>query len=533
MTDRGGDRATRERIGLLRAALALAQERDIEKLLARIMDEVTRVVDADRSTLFLYDAERRELVSKIAQRSEVTEIRLPIGRGLAGHVAKTGTAMAVDNVYDDPRFTPETDRSTGYKTKTVACAPLLTPDGRMLGVLEVMNKKEGVFDPDDVKLLTAFAAFSAVAIENARLFDEDARKTMQIEALNRQLKDALEKQTKRLANVEQALETSKRDLGEKFQARNIVGRAPAVVEMLRLVDRVATTDAPILIQGESGTGKELVARAIHFGSKRAGAEFVAENCAAVAETLLEAELFGHKKGAFTGADRDRQGLFEIANGGTLFLDEVGDMSLDMQKKLLRVLQEGEVRPVGARDNRKVDVRIVAATNRDVDAMMKEGTFREDLYYRLNVVRLRIPALRERREDLPLLVDYFLEATARESGRARARVSDRAMKALMRHNWPGNVRELQNEIRRAAIMADGLIDPEHLSPQVLGSAGTDGIPTGGTLKGAKLSLERKMIEAALKRTGGNVAAAARELGVHRPQLSVLIGKHGLARKGDEA
>ncbi|MEK7469636.1 MAG: sigma 54-interacting transcriptional regulator [Planctomycetota bacterium] len=527
------ERATRDRIGLLRAALALTQERDVEKLLARIMDEVTRVLDADRSTLFLYDSERRELFSKIAQRAEVTEIRLPIGRGLAGHVCKTGTAMAVDDVYDDPRFTPETDRSTGYRTKTVACAPLLTPDGRTVGVLEVMNKREGVFDPDDVKLLTAFAAFSAVAIENARLYDEDARKSMQIQALNRQLKDALEKQTKRLANVEQELETSKRELGERFQARNIVGRAPAMLELQRLVDRVAATDAPILIQGESGTGKELLAKAIHFGSRRAGAEFVAENCAAVAETLLEAELFGHKKGAFTGADRDRQGLFEIASGGTLFLDEVGDMSLEMQKKLLRALQEGEIRPVGARDNRKVDVRILAATNRDLDVMMKEGTFREDLYYRLNVVRLRLPALRERREDIPILVEFFLDQIAKESGRPRASVSDRAMKALVRHSWPGNVRELQNEIRRAAIMADGLIDPEHLSPQVLGSAGADGVPTGGTLKGAKLSVERKMIEAALKRTGGNVAAAARELGVHRPQLSVLIGKHGLKSKGEEA
>ncbi|KAF0244745.1 MAG: transcriptional regulator containing GAF AAA-type ATPase and DNA binding [Planctomycetota bacterium] len=527
------ERATRDRIGLLRAALALTQERDVEKLLGRIMDEVTRVLDADRSTLFLYDSERRELFSKIAQRAEVTEIRLPIGRGLAGHVAKTGTAMAVDDVYDDPRFTPETDRSTGYRTKTVACAPLLTPDGRTVGVLEVMNKREGVFDPDDVKLLTAFAAFSAVAIENARLYDEDARKSMQIQALNRQLKDALERQTKRLANVEQELESSKRELGERFQARNIVGRAPAMVELQRLVDRVAGTDAPVLIQGESGTGKELLAKAIHFGSRRAAGEFVAENCAAVAETLLEAELFGHKKGAFTGADRDRQGLFEIASGGTLFLDEVGDMSLEMQKKLLRALQEGEIRPVGARDNRKVDVRILAATNKDLDVMMKEGTFREDLYYRLNVVRLRLPALRERREDIPILVEFFLDQIAKESGRPRATVSDRAMKALVRHGWPGNVRELQNEIRRAAIMADGLIDPEHLSPQVLGSAGADGMPTGGTLKGAKLALERKMIEAALKRTGGNVAAAARELGVHRPQLSVLIGKHKLARKGEEA
>ncbi|MCE9582162.1 MAG: sigma 54-interacting transcriptional regulator [Planctomycetes bacterium] len=525
------DRATRDRLSLLRAAQALASEKDVERLLGRIMDEVTRVVDADRSTLFLLDADRHELWSKIAQRSEVAEIRIPLGRGIAGHVAKTGTAIAIADVYEDPRFTPETDRATGYQTKSVACAPMLTPDGRTLGVIEVMNKRDGAFDGDDVKLLAAFAAFSAVAIENARLFDEDSRKAAQIAALNKQLRELLDKQTKKLAVVEHELESSKRELGERSQARNIVGRSPAVMDLLKLIDRVAATDAPVLIQGESGTGKELVARALHFGSRRAAATFQSENCSAVADTLLEAELFGHKKGAFTGADRDRPGLFEVASGGTLFLDEIGDMSLDMQKKMLRALQEGEIRPVGARDNKKVDVRVVAATHRDLDLMIKEGTFREDLFYRLNVVRLRIPSLRERREDIPLLVDFFLDQTARESGRPRSRISDRAMKVLVRHSWPGNVRELQNEIRRAAIMADGLIDEEHLSPQVQGAAGPDGLPSGGTLKGAKLALERRMIEAALKRSDGNVAAAARELGVHRPQLSVLIGKHGLAKKAE--
>ncbi|NUN49260.1 MAG: sigma 54-interacting transcriptional regulator [Candidatus Brocadiae bacterium] len=523
------DRATRDRLSLLRAALALAQTRDPEALLARIMDEVTRVLEADRSTLFLLDAEKHELVSKIAQRSQATVIRVPVGRGLAGHVAKTGTALAVENAYKDPRFSPEQDRASGFRTSSVACAPILTPDGRTLGVLEVINRREGSFDGDDVKLLTAFAAFSGVALDNARLFEENRRHAERVEALTRQMKETLERRTARLAVVERELETSRRVLGQSTGARGIIGRSQPIRDLHRMIERVAGSREPVLIFGESGTGKELVARAIHLGSRRSHGPFVTENCGAVAESLLEAELFGHTKGAFTGADRDRPGLIETAGGGTLLLDEIGEMSVDMQKKLLRVLQEGEVRPVGARELRKVDVRIVAATHRNLDEMIREKTFREDLFYRLNVIRLTIPPLRDRREDIPLLVTHFLQQVARESGRPATEVSDAAMKRLARHAWPGNVRELQNEIRRACVLADALIDEEHLSPAVLEGAPrlADVLPASGTtLKAAKLALEARMIEGALKRSGGNVAAAARELGVHRPQLSVLAKKHGV-------
>ena len=529
------DRASRDRLSLLRAAQALAQVRDLESLLAKIMDEVTRVLEADRSTLFLLDAERNELVSKIAQRAEVDEIRVPVGRGLAGHVAKTGTAVAVEDAYEDPRFTPETDRATGYRTKTVACAPILTADGRTIGVLEVMNRREGIFDADDVRLLAAFASFGGVAIENARLFEDNGRKASEIGALNRQLKEALEKQTKKLAIVEQELSTSRQELGVRYQVRNIVGSAQPVRDLMRMIDKVAATEAPVLIQGESGTGKELVARALHFGSRRAASRFVTENCAAVADSLLEAELFGHKKGAFTGAARDRQGMFEIASGGTLFLDEVGDMSLDMQKKILRALQEGEIRPIGARDVRKVDVRIVAATNRDLEVMVKEKTFREDLFYRLNVIRLIIPPLRDRREDIPLLVEHFLTQVAEESGKPRKNVSDEAMKLLVRYAWPGNVRELQNEIRRAVVLGEALIVPDCLSPKIHDGTRSlrEVLPAAGTtLKAAKKDLERRMILDAIQRTGGKVTSAARELGLHRPQLSALLKKYGIDRTSPE-
>jgi Nif-specific regulatory protein len=525
------DRATRERLSLLRAAQALVQVRDLQTLLDRILDETTRVIGADRSSLFLVDAEKNELVSRIAQRSEVKEIRLPFGKGLAGHVAKTGTAVVVDNAYDDPRFTSETDRSTGYRTRTVACAPMQAGDGRIIGVIEVMNKHDGPFDADDMKLLTAFGHFSAVAIEKTRLFEENVRKTAEIAELNRQLRESLTLQSRKLAQAEKELTDSKRQLAGKHSHRNIVGRSAAMQQLYKTIDRVAASKEPVLICGESGTGKELVARAIHFGSPRAGNTFVSENCAAVADTLLEAELFGHRKGAFTGADRDRVGVFETASGGTLFLDEVGDMSLDMQKKILRTLQEGEVRAVGAREPRKVDVRVVAATNRDLEKMVKEKAFREDLFYRLNVIRLTLPPLRERREDVPLLVDHFLEEIAKEAGQPKKRLSDEAAAILSRHLWPGNVRELQNELRRAAVLADALIEPSHLSPKVL--TGTrrfaDVIPDSGvTLKAAKLTLEKRLIADAMRRSGGNIAAAARELGVHRPQLSALVKKHNLGK-----
>jgi two-component system response regulator HydG len=340
-----------------------------------------------------------------------------------------------------------------------------------------------------------------------------------VEAMRRGAFDYLSKPFKEeelLVRVERALE-KRRLLGEmsllagEFRARygleHIVGRSQALREVLDRVVRVAPTDATVLISGESGTGKELVARAIHAGSRRGDKPYVPVNCAAITETLLESELFGHARGAFTGAVRARRGLFEEASGGTLFIDEIGETSLGFQAKLLRALQEGEIRRVGESLPVKVDVRVIAATNQDLKRAIAERRFREDLFYRLNVVPLRIPPLRERREDVPPLAAHFLERYNRRCG-ARKELSPEALARLLEHGWPGNVRELENMVEQAAALSPGLVI--RAADVAFEEAGAAGAPV--TLADAVAAAERRSIEAALFRCGGDLGRVARELAI---------------------
>jgi len=316
--------------------------------------------------------------------------------------------------------------------------------------------------------------------------------------------------------------------------QDIVGKTPVMLEVYKLVARVAASTATVLVQGESGTGKELVARAIHTHSPRAGAAFVPVNCTALTESLLESELFGHAKGSFTGAIAAKRGLFEMASGGTLFLDEIGDMGPKMQAQLLRTLQDGEVRPVGSTEAIRVDVRIVCATNKDLDEEVKAGRFREDLYFRINVVTIRLPPLRERREDIAMLVGHFLNKLALRERRARTAMSPEALKLLSGYAWPGNVRELENAIERAVAVAKGnVILPSDLPPEVGGGpepgAGADG---GGLLgevgnRPTLAELERRYIQLVLGEVGGNKKKAAEKLGIDRRTLYRAL------ERGDDA
>ena len=319
------------------------------------------------------------------------------------------------------------------------------------------------------------------------------------------------------------------DFRRRYGLENVVGRSPALREVLDRAIRVASTDATVLLSGESGTGKELVARAIHAGSRRSEHPFVPVNCAAITETLLESELFGHAKGSFTGAIRARRGLFEEASGGTLFIDEISETSPGFQAKLLRALQEGEVRRVGESISVKVDVRIIAATNQDLRRAIAEKRFREDLFYRLNVVPLRIPALRERREDIPLLARHFLDRHNRRNGGARRWAVD-ALAHLLEHDWPGNVRELQNVVEQAAALSDG---PEiRLSDVTFGvdalGGGRGG--TGPTLADAVAAAERHAIEAALLRCAGDQGRVARELSISATTLWRKMKRLGIEGGG---
>jgi len=318
----------------------------------------------------------------------------------------------------------------------------------------------------------------------------------------------------------------------------IVGAAAPMRDLCRLLQRIRGSNATILITGENGTGKELVARALHDQSTRTGKRFVATNCSAFNDNLLESELFGHRRGAFTGAIADKPGLFEVADHGTFFLDEVGDMSPALQVKLLRVLQEGIFLPVGATEQRKVDVRIIAATNRDLASMVARGTFREDLFYRLNVVSLHVPPLRDRIDDIPLLVQHFLDRLSKRDGRTKT-LTQRTLARLMEHAWPGNVRELENEIERLWVLSgdDALISDDILSPSISRrtaggpavqpkTAPAPSLPTPKSLPEAVAALERRMIVEGLRRAKGNKTRAAEELGISRRNLIRKVQAYGL-------
>ncbi|GFM38603.1 sigma-54-dependent transcriptional regulator [Desulfovibrio psychrotolerans] len=330
------------------------------------------------------------------------------------------------------------------------------------------------------------------------------------------------------------LASENRTLRERLEGRghtDIVGKSAAMLELAEMIHTVAPTDATVLISGESGTGKELVAHAIHAASARAEKPFVAVNCAALTDTLLESELFGHERGAFTGADKRREGRFMQADGGTLFLDEIGEIPLLLQSKLLRALQQGEVQRVGSDTVLNVNVRVIAATNRDLFEEVQAGTFREDLYYRLNVIGLRVPPLRERRDDIPLLADFFLRRFAEKNRKMVKGATPQAMDALVRHDWPGNVRELENAMERAVIMTTGEYITLRELPRNLSDAPLTDVPISATgepaLAGLSLDeLERRAIMATLKECGDNKSEAARRLGITRATLHNKLRRYGM-------
>jgi transcriptional regulator with PAS, ATPase and Fis domain len=314
----------------------------------------------------------------------------------------------------------------------------------------------------------------------------------------------------------------------------MIGKSKPMQSLYALLDKIKFADSTVMIQGENGTGKELIAKSIHYNSHRKDKNFVIQNCSAFNDNLLESELFGHVKGSFTGALKDKKGLFEMADKGTFFLDEIGDTSPQMQVKLLRVLQEGTFTPVGATEMKKVDVRIVAATNRNLREMVENGTFREDLFYRLNVINIRVPPLRERKEDIPVLVDYFLTKSAEASSKPKKQLMGRAIEKLYDYAWPGNVRELQNEIERACVLAgdDGKIGHEVLSPKILEiteKVKVQGARLHGKLKDALEDLEREMIKEGLRRTGWNKSKLAKELGISRAGLIMKVEKYELDKR----
>ena len=471
-----------------------------------------------------------KVARNIDQRTlETAEFEL--SRSIARQAAAGGEAIVTIDAAGDARFR-EALSVSDLHLRSVLAVPLVIK-GRAAGTIYVDHRlRKGAFDQEDVRLVLDFAEQAAIAIENARLLGELRRRERQVEALNRRLEVELAARREELSGIKQELRDNREALAVRYDYRNIIGRTPRMLDLFRLLDRITDTTLPVVIQGESGTGKELVARAIHANGPRRDRPFVGENCAAIPETLLESTLFGYVRGAFTGAERDTRGLFEVADGGTLFLDEVGEMSPGMQGKLLRVLQQGELRRVGSEHTRKVDVRIVTATNRDLARMVEEGKFRRDLFFRLNVAQIVLPPLRDRRDDIPLMVEHFLAKVAAAAGRATPKPLDPAVLArLVAHRWPGNVRELENEITRAEALSGDRIGIADLSPAVaaagdLGAAVADD-PDNLLLKPRVERLERSLLREALGRAANNQTKAAEILGLSRFGLQKKLKRYNFS------
>ncbi len=488
----GSERKARDSIqALSEIAQTINSIQEIEPLLEKVLEIAMETLAAERGFILLKSTATPQGFEVKSSRN-FNEKQLSDITGLSSSVVhdvlRHAEPVLVFEAEADPRYA-QAESVMLQKIKSIACVPLSLKN-RQIGAIYLDSlSQRSRFTKESLPFLTAFANQAAIAIENARLYESLRRE-------NRRLREEVQ----RIHGFE-----------------GIIGQSPKMREVFDMMSRVLDSDATVLIEGESGTGKELVARAIHYNGHRKDKPFMAVFCGSLPDSLLESELFGHKKGAFTGAVSDKQGLFEAANGGTFFLDEIGDLSLTIQTKLLRVLQEGEIKRVGETQVRRVDVRIISATNKVLQDLVKEGTFREDLYYRLNTIAIRMPALRERKSDIPLLAQHFLDKFA---GQRKAQIkgfTPEALDAMTRYAWPGNVRELENTIERAVVLARSeLITPEDLRlPE--GSVADDWAEEGLTLK----EVERRLVKKTLETHQGNVSETARALGVSRRWLHYKI------------
>lgn len=474
---------------------------DLNRLLEMILETGNRMIGAKASSLLLLDEKTNRLYFKVAtgtKKEEVKQFEIKMGQGIAGYVAEKDKPLLIKDANKDKRWYRHISNQIGFKTKSIACVPMHLQK-KVIGVIEFMNKTDGsAFQNKDLELLTVFADLAAVAIGNAKKFQ------------------LVEKENQGL----------KAELTAKHQ---IIGKSKAIQNALSDALQVADSMASTLILGESGTGKELLARLIHKGSSRKDRHLVTLNCAALPESLLEAELFGHEKGAFTGATAQKLGKFELADESTIFLDEIAEMSQQMQAKLLRVLQDGIFYRVGGTTPISIDIRVIAATNKNIADAVKKGLFREDLYYRLNVVEIHMPPLRERKEDIPLLAKHFVQLFQKEKGYAEIEITDAAMQKMVNYDWPGNVRELQNALERAVVMGNGKeLRPENLPMLYSVESTMDDIPVGLSLQEAVDEFKKKFIQLNLKNTSGNQTKAASLMGIQRTYLSRLISKYNLRK-----
>jgi transcriptional regulator with GAF, ATPase, and Fis domain len=529
-------------------------------LLSRVTDQAIDLLGADRGFVLLADDAdpSHPFSARAARDRRKDDPSVQFSRSIAERVLQTGEPIVTNDARTDARL-GEAQSVHALSIHSVACVAIprvrtpgplgMTPIGVLY--LETRGARPGrsVTMEQELPTLLAFADQVGIAIANATLVEENRRRADELAKTNEQLEQARKKLDEQLARRTEQFERAKADLASTRQAlrghagyagyKGLVGTSAAMRKLYALVDRVKATDVPVLITGESGTGKEVVARAIHAGGERSKRPFLGVNCGAIPANLLESELFGHVKGAFTGADRERRGLFREAEGGTILLDEIGDMPMNMQAGLLRVLQEKKIRAVGSNREESVDARVICATNRDLQEMVTKNEFREDLFYRINVVAIRLPALRERAEDVPLLVDYFLGVFAAHYRRDRKNISRDATRRLQAYHWPGNVRQLEHVLLNAFVLSDGpTIEAEDLAlpdsaprPPSLGplpdvrAASEIPAPMPATFAAHKQS-EKERILAALERSGWNRLRAAELCGIPRRTFYRRLKEYGI-------
>lgn len=487
---------------LLEVSKSLGSSFELEKNLIHSMRVLSNFLGMKRGTVTLLDPETKELRIVSAYgltREEIQRGKYRIGEGIVGRVVKTGFPMVIPNIGEEPMFLNRTLSRIDKEQIAFLCVPIKFK-GEAIGVLSADRIfEEKVSLEEDLRVLKIVSSLIAqnIKLNQAYLAEKKEKENLSFE------------------------------LKGKYSFPNIVGLSDKMQEIFKSVHKVAKSNTMVLLRGESGTGKELIAKAIHYESPRGKGPFIALNCAALPENLLESELFGYEKGAFTGAVSSKKGRFELADGGTIFLDEIGDISPAIQVKLLRVIQEHEFEKLGGTKTIKVDVRVLAATNKNLESAVKEGSFREDLYWRLNVVPIFLPPLRERKEDMPVLIEHFLNRFNKSHGK-KITISKETLKRLLDYHWPGNVRELENTIERLVVMIDGnMILPEHLPIHVVMEDSF--IIERETLSKDIEAIEKERISKALRECGYVQARAAKILGITQRQLGYKAKKYGLVKK----
>ena len=531
---------------LIKITTSLSTERDLNRLLNMIVTSARILTRSEAGRVYVLDHTKRYLYPEVCQNEKVPIEKVPLPnipvtiaervntKNVCIYAAFSGKLLRIDDVYCYSGFDftdiYEYDRRESYRTQSLLTVPLRDHEGITIGVLQLLNPRDAesgmsVVYPGEIEsLVNAFASQAAVALNNVQLVEK-----------NEHLIEVLDN-TNRILEMENARLLTK--IEEQSRFTNIIGESPAMQRVFELMKKVVDSHATVLLLGETGTGKELFAQAVHGNSPRKKHEFIAQNCAALPESLLESELFGYVKGAFSGATSDKKGLIELAHGGTLFLDEIGDMPIGLQAKLLRVLQEGEVRPLGGAKCNKVDVRIIAATHQDLQELIRSGDFRQDLYYRLCVFPIELPPLRERKEDLPALIQYFMGKFSDQYGKQTNGFSPAVVDSMLQYDYPGNIRELRNLVERAVLMCEpgASILPEHLPQEIVqAQKPAEHIDVRhedlleGRLKDAVAKFEASFIERRLESLSWNQTRTAQALDISRRALIDKMQKHKLHRR----